>query len=113
MAENVIRLLQTTLPWLMTSLVPAKQKWWLHIRQGMTSLNSLPLVIDGKCFDWSLVKIYKSNQAAFLRELHRKVPIYYFAQFEITPQLVKFKFSVGSVVLPKRLATLAAQIGVK
>jgi len=113
MAENVIRLLQTTLARLMTSLAPAQQKWWLHIRQGVASLNSLALVIDGKHFDWSPADINKSNLVAFLRELHRKVPVYYFAQFEIAPQLIKFKFFVGSMVQPKLLATLAAQISVK
>jgi hypothetical protein len=97
----------------MTSLAPAKQKWWLHIDQGVTSLNSLPLMIDGKCFDWCPADINKSNLAAFLRELHCKVPVFYFAQFEIAPQLVKFKFSKGSVVWPKLLATSAAHIGVK
>jgi hypothetical protein len=113
MAENVIMLLQTTLAWLMTSLAPAQQNWWLHICQGVPSLNGMPLGIDRKHFDWSPANINRSNLEEFLQELHHKVPVYYFAKFEIAPQLLKFKFSVGSMFWPKLLATSAAQIGIK
>jgi hypothetical protein len=49
----------------------------------------------------------------FLQALYRQVHVYYFAQFEIAPQLVKFAFSIGSIVRPKLLATSSAVIGTK
>ena len=79
----------------------------------MRSLNSLPIEIDGQRFDWTPADVNKRTLAAFMRDLYRKVPVFYFAQFEIVPQLVKFKYSVGSVVRPKLLATSSAQIGIK
>ena len=41
------------------------------------------------------------------------VPVQFFAQFDVAPQLVNFKFSVGNVVQPKLLVTSSAVIGVK
>jgi hypothetical protein len=41
------------------------------------------------------------------------VPIQFFAQFDVAPQLVSFKYSVGTVVRPKLLVTSSAIIGVK
>ncbi len=52
----------------------------------------------------------KRTLKAFLRDLYCKV---YLDQFEIAFQLVKFQFSVGSVVRQKLLATSSAQISVK
>ncbi len=52
----------------------------------------------------------KRTLKAFLCDLYRKV---YLDQFEIAFQLVKFQFSVGSVVRQKLLATSSAQISVK
>jgi hypothetical protein len=112
-AENVIRLLKTTLARLMAELPPSERKWWRNVDKAVASLNSLPIEIDGQRFRWTPADINKHTLKAFLRDLYRKVPVFYFAQFEIAPQLVKFKFSVGSVVRPKLLATSSAQIGVK
>jgi len=114
MAENVIRLLRTTLARLMEAKPPSERKWWRHIGEGVASLNSLPIVIDGQRFSrWTPADVNKRTLSSFLRVLHRKVPVFYFAQFEIAPQLVNFKYSVGSVVRPKLLATSSALIGVK
>jgi hypothetical protein len=113
MAENVIFLLRQTVARLMASHSPAERKWWNFVNDGVESLNSLPIVIDGRRFLWTPADVNKRTLSDFLQDLYRKVPIYYFAQFEIAPQLVKFNFSVGSVVRPKLLATSSALIGVK
>jgi hypothetical protein len=113
MAENVIRLLRTTVARLMVRESPSERKWWRFVDKGVASLNSLPIEIDGQHIGWAPADVNKYNLKTFLRVLHRKVPVFYFAQFEIAPQLVKFAFSVGSVVRPKLLATSSAQIGVK
>lgn len=112
-AENVIRFLRTTVARLMVSKPPSQRKWWQFIDEAVRSLNSLPIEIDGQRFDWTPADVNKRTLAAFMRDLYRKVPVFYFAQFEIAPQLVKFKYSVGSVVRPKLLATSSAQIGIK
>ncbi len=39
--------------------------------------------------------------------------VQFFAQFDIAPQLVNFKYSVGAVVRPKLLVTSSAVIGIK
>jgi hypothetical protein len=112
-AENVIRLLKTTLTRLMAKEPPSLRKWWRFVDQGVASLNSLRIEIDSQRFRWTPAAINKKTLPAFLSDLYRKVPVFYFAQFEIAPQLVKFQFSVGDLVRPKLLATSSAQIGVK
>ena len=96
----------------MAAKPPSEQKWWQQIGQGIASLNSLPIEIDGQRFNkWTLADVNKRTLLSFLQDFHLKVPVFYFAQFEIAPQLVNFKYSVGSVVSPKLLATLLALIG--
>jgi len=113
MAESVIRLLRTTVARLMASKPPAERKWWKFVHAGVASLNAAPIKIDGRRFAWTPADINQRTLLHFLEDLHQKVPVYYFAQFEIAPQLVKFNFSVGSIVRPKLLATSSALIGVK
>jgi hypothetical protein len=112
-AENAIRLLRTTVARLMAKKPPSERKWWRHVDKAVASLNSQRIEIDGHRFRWTPADINKHNLSAFLRDLYRRVPVFYFAQFEIAPQLSKFRFSVGSVVRPKLLATSSAVIGVK
>jgi hypothetical protein len=112
-AENAIRLLRTTVARLMAEKPPSERKWWRHVDKAVASLNSQRIEIDGHRFRWTPADINKHNLSAFLRDLYRRVPVFYFAQFEIAPQLSKFRFSVGSVVRPKLLATSSAVIGVK
>jgi hypothetical protein len=51
--------------------------------------------------------------ADFLADLYKAVPVQFFAEFDIAPQLVNFKYSVGAVVQPKLLITSSAMIGIK
>ncbi len=96
----------------MAAKQPSERKWWHHMAQFWH--NSLPIEIDGQRFHkWTPADVNKRTLLSFLRALHRKVPVFYLAQFEIAPQLVKFKYSVGSVVRPKLLATSSALIGIK
>ncbi len=98
----------------MAAKPPSEQKWWQHIGQGIASLNSLLFEIDGQWFNkWTPADVNKLTLSSFLQDLHRRVLVFYFAQFEIAPPLVIFKYSVGSVVRPKLLATLSALIGIK
>ncbi len=81
--------------------------------QAVALLNSQLIEIEGQRFHWTLADINKHNLSDFLRDLHRRVLVFYFTQFEVAPQLAKFKFLVGNVVRPKLLATSSALISVK
>ncbi len=63
--------------------------------------------------NWRPVDINKHNLADFLADLYKAVPVQFFAQFDIAPQLVSFKYPVGAVVRPKLLVTSSAVIGIK
>ncbi len=79
-----------------------RQKWWQRIDQGVVSLNSLPTLINKK-------RLNRTLADHFFKNLYQIVPIYYIAQFEIAPQLVKFHFSVMVVVRPKLLAQIGCR----
>jgi len=113
MAESVIKLLRTTVARLMASKPTAESKWWKFFHAAVASLNAAPIEIDGRHFAWTPADINQRTLLHFLEDLYQKVPVYYFAQFEIAPQLVKFNFSVGSIIRPKLLATSLGLIGVK
>ena len=112
-AEGAIHLLQTTMTRLLAPLDQSKQKWWPHVAQCVASLNASPIVVNGKRLNWRPMDVNKHNLADFLADLYRAVPVQFFAQFDIAPQLVTFKYSVGTVVRPKLLFTSSAVIGVK
>ena len=112
-AEGAIQLLRTTMTRMLAPLGESKRKWWLHLAQCVASLNDSPIVIDGKRLNWRPVDINKHNLADFLADLYKAVPVQFFAQFDIAPQLVSFKYPVGAVVRPKLLVTSSAVIGIK
>jgi len=112
-AEGAIQLLRTTMTRMLAPLDESKRKWWPNVAQCAASLNESPIVIDGKRLNWRPVDINKHNLADFLADLYKAVPVQFFAQFAVAPQLVSFKYSVGTVVRPKLLVTSSAVIGIK
>ncbi len=112
-AEGAIRLLHTTMTCLLAPLDVSQQKWWQNVVKCVASLNESPIVVEGKRLNWRPVDMNKHNLADFLADLYKAVPIQFFAQFDIVPQLVSFKYSVGAVVRPKLLVTSSAVIGIK
>jgi len=112
-AEGAINLLHTTMTRLLAPLEESKRKWWQHIAKAVASLNASRIVVNGKRLNWPPIDINKHNLADFIADLYKVVPVQFFAQFDVAPQLVNFKFSVGSVVRPKLLVTSSAVIGVK
>jgi len=112
-AEGAIQLLRTNMTRMLAPLDESKRKWWPNVAQCAASLNESPIVIDGKRLNWRPVDINKHNLADFLADLYKAVPVQFFAQFAVAPQLVSFKYSVGTVVRPKLLVTSSAVIGIK
>ena len=112
-AEGAIHLLRTTMTRLLAPLDQSKRKWWPHVAQCVASLNASPIVVDGKRLNWRPMDVNKHNLADFLADLYKVVPVQFFAQFDVAPQLVNFKFPIGSVVRPKLLITSSAVIGIK
>jgi len=110
-AESTIKQIRTTMVRLTQSL--EDKRWWVHLSTVVNELNSRPLRIDGKKFRLAPRDINKQTLASFLSQLHKKVPKYYWSQFEINPRLVNFKYSIGTFVRPKLIVTSSAVIGVK
>jgi hypothetical protein len=111
MAENAIRLIRTDMKRL--TGVDSSRRWWKLMDKVQDGLNSKVIMIKKKRLDWAPKDITKHNVHQFINDLHKADPAYYFGQFEIAPQLVNFKYSVGSIVRPKLIVTSAAVIGEK
>ena len=110
-AENTIKQIRTT----MARLIATKsdKRWWIHLEQAVETLNDRPLVIGGQRFNFKPKDIDNKNLNQFLRQLHNKVPYYYWAQYDVSPDLVNFKYEIGALVRPKLIVTSSAVIGVK
>ena len=111
MAENAIRLIRTDMKRLTS--VDSKRRWWTLMDKVLASLNKKTIIINRKRLGWSPMDVNKDNVERFLLDLHKADPSYYFGQFDIAPQLVNFKFSVGTIVRPKLIVTSSAVIGEK
>jgi len=111
MAENAIRLIRTDMK-RMINADPSK-RWWRLMDKVLNNLNSKTIIINKKNLGWAPKEIAHHNVSQFLRDLHKANPSYYFSQFEIAPQLVNFKYSIGTIVRPKLIVTSSAVIGEK
>ena len=110
-AESTIKQIRTTLARLVESL--EDKRWWVHLPTVVHELNSRPIRIDGKKFDFSPREINKNTFLTFIGQLKKRVAKYYWCQFDIEPRLVNFKYSVGTLVRPKLIITSSAVIGIK
>jgi hypothetical protein len=119
MAEGAIKLIRVTMARLLRAqqfgdnhLRPPK-RWWHLLQACADVLNSQTIRVDGKSLDYAPRDINKSNVADFIHRLQKVAPSYFFAQFSIASQLVKFAFKIGDTVRPKLIVTSSAVIGVK
>lgn len=110
-AEGAIRLIRKKVE-ILTREDP-KVRWWQILPKVEADLNSEEIIVEGKKMGYAPRDIDASNVADFVRRLQKKVPAYYFSQFRIPSQLVKFKFEVGDVVRPKTLLASSQVVGVK
>lgn len=112
-AEGGIRLIREKMATLMRRNDP-KDRWWNLLDHVVENLNSQPIVVDGKKIGMYRPRDVNSNTVKdFVNILHKKVPAYYFGQFDIAPGLVNFKYDVGTLVRAKLIATSSEVIGNK
>ena len=117
MAEGEIRIIRNQISKLRYN---KEQRWWHLLQPAVDSLNRQPIrvqnkyLIDpvtGKYFTPAGVNV--QNVANFISAIEKAVPAYYFNQFMVDPQLLDFKYKVGSFVRQKLIASSSAAIGEK
>lgn len=117
MAEGEIRIIRNQIRKLRYN---KEQRWWHLLQPAVDSLNRQPIrlqnkfLVDpdtGKYFTPAGVNV--QNVANFISAIEKAVPAYYFNQFMVDPQLLDFKFKVGSFVRQKLIASSSAVIGEK
>jgi hypothetical protein len=112
-AEGAIRLIREKVAVLMRRQ-NAKDRWWDLLPVVVENLNSQQIVVDGKKIgNFTPGTVRSDTVSAFVKLLHRKVPAYYYGQFDIAPSLVDFKYQVGTLVRAKLIATSSEVVGNK
>ena len=121
-AENLIKLVRTDVARLerfyqqqaKKNKTVSSRRWWNLLKEVEESLNSKPIVVDGrKVSPFTPKDVTEANLPDFLQALYKAKPAAYFAQFQVAPQFATFKYSVGTEVRPKLLATSSQLLGVK
>lgn len=90
-----------------------KDRWWNLLPIVVENLNNQEIVVDKKPLGYSPNQVTIDNVDKFKRKLQKAVPAYYFAQFDIAPSLVSFKYKVGTMVRAKLIATSSDVLGNK
>lgn len=111
-AEGAIRQIRERMASLMARNEP-KDRWWNLLGHVATLLNKEHIVVDGKKLTFTPKDVTLENVEAFKRELYKSAPAYFYAQFDLAPGLVQFKYKVGTLVRAKLIATSSAAIGEK
>ena len=121
-AENLIKLVRTDVARLeryyqqqaKKNKTVSSRRWWNLLKEVEESLNSRPIIVDGKkVLPFTPKDVTESNLQDFLQTLYKANPAAYFAQFQIAPQFATFKYSLGTEVRPKLLATSSQLLGIK
>jgi hypothetical protein len=110
-AEGAIRLIRTKMARL-TAIHP-EARWWDLLGSVVDDLNNQPLVIRGKRLPWSPRQVNVQTLDQFREDLFKADKAQLFAQFGISPQMVSFKYPLGSIVRPKLIVTSSAVVGEK
>ena len=111
MAENAIKIVRTKVQRLMEN--DSSRRWWKILPQVANDMNSEEIIIQGKEMGFAPQDIDSLNLEEFLKRVQKKVPAYFFSQFRIPTQFVKYKFKVGDIVRPKTLLASSQVIGIK
>ena len=110
-AESGIKLVRETVTRLYRD--DTTRRWWFLLDEVEADLNSKEVIVEGHKTGYAPRDINAANVHDFMRRIQKKVPSYYFAQFQIPPQFVRFKFDVGDIVRPKTLLASSQVLGVK
>jgi len=110
-AEGAIRIIRNTL----AKLIAEKEdkRWWRNLQLVIDDLNSKEIIVNNKRLGFAPKDVNKKTLRAFLDVLHKKAPKYYWSQFNVDVDLVKFKFPLEASVRPKLIVTSSSVLGVK
>ena len=112
-AEGAIRLIREKMAVLLRRNNP-KDRWWNLLPLVVEDLNEQPIVVDGKKIgQYRPRDVNKTTVRDFVRQLHKKVPAYYYGQFDLAPGLVDFRYEVGTLVRAKLIVTSSEVVGNK
>lgn len=111
-AEGAIRQIREVMQRLMQR-GNKKDRWWNLLPVVVNNLNNQEIIVNKKSLGYTPNQINRENVSMFIKKLHKAVPAYYFAQFDIAPQLVNFKYLVGSLVRAKLVSTSSDVVGNK
>lgn len=112
-AEGAIRQIREKMAVLMRRNHP-KDRWWTLLPLVVANLNSQPIVVDGKRIGHFAPKdVTSASVKSFVHVLHKKVPAFYYGQFDIAPNLVPFKYEIGTLVRAKLIVTSSEVVGNK
>jgi hypothetical protein len=117
MAEGEIRIIRNMVRRLRTN---AEQRWWHLLKPAVDALNRQPLRINNKYIReggsgefYTPATVTNENLPDFISKVQKAAPAYYFNQFMLNPDLINFKYSVGTFVRQKLIASSSAVIGEK
>lgn len=111
-AEGAIRQIREVMARLMERGIK-KDRWWNLLPTVLDILNNQEIVVDKKRLGLTPNQVNVTTVGKFIQKLHKAVPAYYFAQFDIAPQLVSFKYQIGNLVRAKLIATSSDLLGNK
>lgn len=113
MAENTIGRLRALFAKL-DAFYNYTRKWWDMTGDAEYNFNyTWPIVIDGVMLPYTPASISVDNVQDYLDALYKASPVLYFAQFNIDPDKVNFKFEIGNLVRAKRIVVSSAVLGTK
>lgn len=110
-AENAIKLIRTDVQRLINK--DKRQRWWNLLQKVADNLNKKEIILNGKRTGYRPIDLTLDNVKDFVKRVQKIMPGYYFTQFNLPPQLFKFKFEIGNFVRPKIIATNSQAIGKK
>ena len=111
-AEGAIRQIRSVMARLM-KLNRKGDTWYKLLPEVVKTLNGQEVYVSGHKLGYAPVEIDETNVEAFKRKLFSSAPAYFWAQFDLAPGLVDFKYEIGTVVRAKLLATSSALLGQK
>ena len=111
-AEGAIRQIRERMASLMARNM-SKDRWWNQIDNCVDMLNRENILVDGKRLNFAPKDVNLENVEMFKQQLFKAVPAYFYAQFDLAPNLVQFKYKIGTLVRAKLVATSSATVGEK
>ena len=111
-AEGAIRQIREQMKRLMER-GEKKDRWWTLLPVVVDNLNNQEIFVDGKSLGYTPNQVTQSTVQQFKKKLHKAVPAYFFAQFDIAPELVSFLYPKNSLVRAKLISTSSDLLGNK